>query len=286
MCVEQLFNIRTCFGANGLKHGTVTSDDNPFMRIPFTVDCCMDLCQSVTDLFNPHDLDTNPVRNFIMKVPQCFFTDDLGTDDTFRLVRHHIIREVFRSFRKVSHDTPDQVLHSGIFPCAYRDNIIETRISKLSCCSKNSFRVNQVDLVQCQNLWHLVFADIGSKPEIVVLNKKDLSDKAETDAWISKLTAGNVTAIPCDCENGAGTARLMEELARANEKRNSTKKWDRPLRMMIVGVPNVGKSSLINRLTKRKAAKTGDRPGVTKGKQWMTLENGMQLLGIEVPERM
>ena len=119
---------------------------------------------------------------------------------------------------------------------------------------------------------------IGEKPEIIVLNKKDLSDKAETDAWIRKLTKGSVTAIPCDCESGAGTAKLMEELAKANENRNRTKKWDRPLRMMIVGVPNVGKSSLINRLTKRKAAKTGDRPGVTKGKQWLTLDNGMQLL--------
>lgn len=119
---------------------------------------------------------------------------------------------------------------------------------------------------------------IGSKPEIIVLNKKDLSDKAETDAWVHRLTKGSVTAIPCDCESGAGTARLMEELGKVNEKRNSSKKWDRPLRMMIVGIPNVGKSSLINRLTKRKAAKTGDKPGVTKGKQWLTLENGMQLL--------
>ena len=119
---------------------------------------------------------------------------------------------------------------------------------------------------------------IADKPEIIVLNKKDLSDKAETDAWLTALTRANVTAIPCDCESGQGTKRLLEELARVNEKRNSTRKWDRPLRMMIAGVPNVGKSSLINRLTGRKAAKTGDKPGVTKGKQWLTLENGMQLL--------
>lgn len=119
---------------------------------------------------------------------------------------------------------------------------------------------------------------IGSKPEIIVLNKRDLSDKKETEKWISRLTGRNVTAIPSDCESGEGVKRLFDELDKFNEKRNSEKKWDRPLRMMIVGVPNVGKSSLINRLTKRKAAKTGDKPGVTKGKQWLTLENGMQLL--------
>ena len=119
---------------------------------------------------------------------------------------------------------------------------------------------------------------ISDKPEIIVLNKKDLSDKKETDAWIRKLTKDNVTALSADCESGEGVKRLFDELTKFNESRNSTKKWDRPLRMMIVGVPNVGKSSLINRLTKRKAAKTGDKPGVTKGKQWLTLENGMQLL--------
>ena len=119
---------------------------------------------------------------------------------------------------------------------------------------------------------------IGSKPEIIVMNKKDLSDGKETDRWIAKLSRGNVTAIPCDCSSGEGTKRLTDELSRIGVKRNSEKKWERPLRMMIVGVPNVGKSSLINRLTKRKAAKTGDRPGVTKGKQWLSLENGMQLL--------
>ena len=119
---------------------------------------------------------------------------------------------------------------------------------------------------------------IAGKPEIIVLNKKDLSDPAETDRWVRRLSSKTVTVVPCDCESGEGTKKLLEALDRANERRNSAKKWDRPLRMMIVGVPNVGKSSLINRLTKRKAAKTGDKPGVTKGKQWLSLENGMQLL--------
>lgn len=119
---------------------------------------------------------------------------------------------------------------------------------------------------------------IGEKPEIIVLNKMDLSDPAETSAWVRALSSRTVTVVPCDCESGSGTKKLLEELDRANLRRNNTKKWDRPLRMMIVGVPNVGKSSLINRLTRRKAAKTGDKPGVTRGKQWLSLENGMQLL--------
>ena len=119
---------------------------------------------------------------------------------------------------------------------------------------------------------------IGEKPEIIVLNKKDLSDPAETSAWVRALSSRTVTVVPCDCESGEGTKKLLEALGQADSRRNSEKKWDRPLRMMIVGVPNVGKSSLINRLTRRKAAKTGDKPGVTRGKQWLSLENGMQLL--------
>jgi ribosome biogenesis GTPase A len=77
---------------------------------------------------------------------------------------------------------------------------------------------------------------------------------------------------------GDGVKKLLSVLERIGAGKNARTGPARPLRIMIVGVPNSGKSSLINRLAGRKATQTGDRPGVTKGKQWLTLENGMQLL--------
>ena len=77
---------------------------------------------------------------------------------------------------------------------------------------------------------------------------------------------------------GTGVKQLFKLLEYVQEQKNSERTRKKNLRIMIVGVPNVGKSSLINRLTGKKSTQTGDRPGVTKGKQWLTLKNGMQLL--------
>ena len=79
-------------------------------------------------------------------------------------------------------------------------------------------------------------------------------------------------------QSGENIKKLLKALEEEETLRNAEKSVKRPLRIMIVGVPNVGKSSLINRLTGKRSALTGDRPGVTKGKQWLTLSNGMQLL--------
>lgn len=120
---------------------------------------------------------------------------------------------------------------------------------------------------------------ISGKKRIVVLGKADLADEEETKKWKVKLANGDVAAVlALNLQSGENIKQLLRALEAEQEVRNAEKSIPRPLRLMIVGVPNVGKSSLINRLTGKRSALTGDRPGVTKGKQWLTLENGMQLL--------
>lgn len=119
---------------------------------------------------------------------------------------------------------------------------------------------------------------VGGKTRVIVMNKSDLADDAASEKWLNHFSQDNDKAICVDCVSGSGIKKLMNVLSEIQDKRNSERSVKRNLRMMIVGVPNVGKSSLINRLTGRKSAKTGDRPGVTRGKQWLTLKNGMQLL--------
>ena len=119
---------------------------------------------------------------------------------------------------------------------------------------------------------------VRDKTRIVALNKIDLADGAQTESWKRELTAAGTYAIPVKCNTGAGINQIFRRLDLIREERERETVRRRPLRLMIVGVPNVGKSSLINKLTGKKSAKTGDRPGVTRGKQWLTLTNGMQLL--------
>lgn len=118
---------------------------------------------------------------------------------------------------------------------------------------------------------------IGDKPEIIVLNKVDLADPAETLRWNEKFGKENLKSVNFNGITGKGTEELypaLEDIKTSILKNGMS----RSLRIMVVGVPNTGKSSLINRLTGRKSTQTGDRPGVTRGKQWLTLSNGMQLL--------
>ena len=121
-----------------------------------------------------------------------------------------------------------------------------------------------------------------NKPRVVVLNKSDLSDRAKLNKWISYYQSKGIKAIPVDTLKGSGVNKIVEECKNVTkEKMDALKekgRKERAIRVMIVGVPNVGKSSLINKLTGRKSTQTGDRPGVTKGKQWVSLKGNLELL--------
>ena len=121
---------------------------------------------------------------------------------------------------------------------------------------------------------------IGAKRRFVVLGKADLADPDETAKWRERIGKedGVVRVLDLNLQSGENIKKLLKVLEDEQDSRNAEKSVKRPLRIMIVGVPNVGKSSLINRLTGKRSAVTGDKPGVTKGKQWLTLPNGMQLL--------
>ena len=118
----------------------------------------------------------------------------------------------------------------------------------------------------------------GSKTRIIVLNKSDLADEAKTAAWAEKLQTDGSRVLVMNCNSGAGSSALLRMLEKIRDERNEGRERQKDLRLMIVGIPNVGKSSLINRLTGRKAAKTGNKPGVTRGKQWIALGEHMMLL--------
>ena len=121
-----------------------------------------------------------------------------------------------------------------------------------------------------------------NKPRVVVLNKSDLSDKNKLNRWISYYQSKGIKAIPVDTLKGSGVNKIVEECKNVTKEKMEALKEkgrkQRAIRVMIVGVPNVGKSSLINKLTGRKSTQTGDRPGVTKGKQWVKLKGDLELL--------
>lgn len=119
---------------------------------------------------------------------------------------------------------------------------------------------------------------LGQKPRLIAFNKSDLADEEANRAWLAFFREQGLDAVMTNCNRGDGIKALLGKLSEKESQKFDGAEHHRPFRLMIVGVPNVGKSSLINRLTGRKATQVGDRPGVTKGKQWLTISNGMQLL--------
>ncbi|MDR0381717.1 MAG: ribosome biogenesis GTPase YlqF [Oscillospiraceae bacterium] len=122
----------------------------------------------------------------------------------------------------------------------------------------------------------------GGKPCLLVLNRADQADAAACARWTDHYRARGLLSVETDCRSGAGVDRflpavrtLLREKIEAYRARGQV---GRTLRLMIVGIPNVGKSSLINRLAGRRAAAAEDRPGVTRGKQWYRLAQGLELL--------
>lgn len=121
----------------------------------------------------------------------------------------------------------------------------------------------------------------GSKPRIIVLNRMDLADPNATKQWLSYFRANGIAAIATDCKTRRGISEFVPAARFAcKEKlaRDAARGMNRPLRVMVVGIPNVGKSTIINQISGRKGAKAENRPGVTRGKQWVTVDSGLQLL--------
>ena len=120
-----------------------------------------------------------------------------------------------------------------------------------------------------------------NKARIVVLNRADLADPESTNRWLNWFRQKGFAAVATDCKSRKGINNFqpaVRSVLQEKIQRDAAKGMNRPLRVMIVGIPNVGKSTLINQISGRKGAKAENRPGVTRGKQWVSVENGLLLL--------
>ncbi len=123
---------------------------------------------------------------------------------------------------------------------------------------------------------------IGGKTRIILLNKCDMADAKETEKWINFYKNQGVFAIAIDAKGGKGIEKfktvVKESLSEKLESYRQKGMVGKPLRVMVVGIPNVGKSSFINRIAKNTKAKVENRPGVTRGNQWFTIDSELELL--------
>ena len=123
---------------------------------------------------------------------------------------------------------------------------------------------------------------INNKPRLVILNKCDMADPSETKNWLSLFRQNGVAAVALDCRSGKGmngfVPAVRSVLSEKLEIWKSKGMKGRTIKVMVVGIPNVGKSSFINRLVGQNRAKVEDRPGVTRGNQWYTVSKGLDLL--------
>lgn len=123
---------------------------------------------------------------------------------------------------------------------------------------------------------------IKNKPRIVLLNKCDIADPNATNMWLNHYKNRGIYAIPVDCRTGKGLNKFIptvnNALSKVIEKNKSKGMENKPLRLMVVGIPNTGKSSFINRIAGNSKAKVADKAGVTRQKQWFAVGKGIELL--------
>lgn len=123
---------------------------------------------------------------------------------------------------------------------------------------------------------------IQNKPRVVLMNKCDMADPSSTQKWINYFKNNGIVAIPIDCKTGRGINKFVSSvndvLKEKIEKQKAKGLLNPTVRVMIVGIPNVGKSTFINRISKNRKAKAEDKPGVTRGNQWFTINKGFEVL--------
>ncbi len=121
----------------------------------------------------------------------------------------------------------------------------------------------------------------GNKPRIIILNRIDLADPVATKQWSAYFRGKGTATVMTDCKSRKGISGFVpavQNVLQEKIQRNAAKGMNKPVKIMIVGIPNVGKSTFINQISGRKGAKAENRPGVTRGKQWVTVDPTLLLL--------